>query len=172
MKRFAWLCLLVSPLACVDRALDADGTISIGPGSGDLGGADLRDAGPVDLYTPPQRGVLCDGKQCNDQQVCCPLSGVGGFQCVSPTAMGGGCPFGPGYRCDGPEDCTMGRRCVGTFGNPGMSQITETRCRMNANGNEAVICHVRSDCRPGEDCMPVSSTQVGAPVLGVCVAPD
>src|SRR5689334_10633027 len=133
--------LVVAALAlvsCTDRALDPDTSFVFGPDADlaglDLFGVDLAhlqsgvDLGaPVDLAAA--LGVSCGGAQCQPDQICCGLSGQMTSKCFPASGMMGGCPFGQGgFRCDGPEDCAMGRRCIamGAFGH-----VESTRCRMD-----------------------------------------
>jgi hypothetical protein len=177
MKRLALLLLPFALCACTDRALDLAGGLVLEPvdlAGVDLRGVDLRGVdhagGNVDLASSAQLGVLCGGTLCQPDQICCPLSGVMGSSCLpSNGAPGGGCGFGmDGYRCDGPEDCAMGRRCVGTKPpGPGLAP-TQTRCRMNATMGDVIVCRVDGDCTMGRSCTATMQSQPGAPQLSIC----
>ena len=167
-------------VSCADRALDAEGGIT--PTS-DLAGLDLRgldlatkpvDAGPVvvDLAVSAQVGVECGGILCKTNEICCGLSGVMGVACTLLVTgggpNGGSCFGGGGYRCDGPEDCMNGLRCVGSdIPDPGLAP-TQTRCRMNAGNNSVIVCRVNADCRMGDTCTPTMQIESGAPTLSIC----
>jgi hypothetical protein len=173
------LLALVLVASCVERALDGtapgpstDGGV-VDLARRDLSGADLSgfNPPPIDLATPPDLaasvGVWCNGAICDQGDVCCALSGMLAG-CV-PAGFGGmdNCPFGgDGFRCDGPEDCRMGRRCVGEV--MADQTIDETRCREQPRQDELVICHGHDDCDLGFDCFPVESLPIGAVELGAC----
>jgi len=170
---------LLFAAACADRALDSAGGITA---ARDLAGIDLRgvdlatkpsDAGTVvDLAMSAQVGVECGGVLCKTTEICCGLSGVMGVACT-PIGMGGGpngggCFGGGGYRCDGPEDCMNGQRCVGTdVADPGLAP-TQTRCRMNVGNNGVIVCRTNTDCTGGRSCTPTMQIETGAPMLSIC----
>ena len=172
--------LLVAALlgaACVDRSLPIGGTANDSSdlgnnGSVDLRGADLRS---VDLGRPPvfdlavvdqaasppaEVGVPCGDGLCSSMEVCCDQFAMG-FACFGAGPMGM-CPGGGGYRCDGPEDCSMGRRCYVS------SDLASSRCRQNGGMSSFEACHVDGDCAMGATCVDASGQSTGAPPIRVC----
>jgi hypothetical protein len=167
--------------ACTDRQLDGagiDDTLITRDLAGlDLTGVDLAGVntiGATDLaVASSQLGVPCNGTMCTTDEVCC--VSFNGAACMMNTGGGGG-GFGgacgamaASFRCDGPEDCPMGERCVATSGGGGGfgNFVISTRCRAQMGGNGAVVCHTDSDCTGNRQCMPAQSVP-GAPALSTC----
>lgn len=165
--------------ACVERALDGEPVLAVvdlgRPGS-DAGGPslDLASPGPTDLASADlvaTVGVACDTQTCSTSEICCPLSGKPAA-CVPVMGIGNNaCPFGEGWRCDGPEDCQDNRICYGNqfdpdvYGSPG-----RTRCRpvQMVGGDYRIICRQDSDCMGGFVCRPNETTIPGAPAVSTC----
>jgi hypothetical protein len=188
--RWALICLvLCASVACPDRSLDLgpagsapyddgglrpDGALDFAISqtidlASSLPGVDLAQPS-VDLASSATVGVPCGTQVCNAQQMCCPGSGVAAWSC-KPTGPGAGGSCGMGFgglRCDGPEDCTMGRKCVASLGN-GQPQ---TRCRMTPDNGDFVVCHSAQDCpQPGSMCTPAPVVVPGQPAVSICVIP-
>lgn len=158
---------------CVDRSL---GPLAGDPSGSSDGASVSSDAstGARDLSSPPATvdlavnaspGVACGNDVCMAPQSCCLGQDANDWQCSQ-----GMCGT-PSYRCDGPEDCAMGRLCVGSDRpDPGFAP-QRTRCRNQPGPGEVTICHTDADCGSGGRCQDAEASLPNAPPLRTCIYP-
>lgn len=147
-------------------------------GRHDLDGSPMiRDSASLEASPGDASGkrarVVCGDRTCLDGNLCCVE-----FASISPTTTcESACPNGMPVRCDGPEDCSGGRRCCyenGVTGGSGPAKIDcEDQCL-----NKEIACGGPESCPSGQSCCGQPVPIVGAGIIvthtwcaTACVAP-
>jgi hypothetical protein len=161
-------------------ALAACGSSTSNPIDGHGGDGNKTD-GPIDVGN---FDFPCGaGAPCRLDQVCCAMPGATTtFSCVAP----GSCPMADKITCDGPDECSGGQVCCGTYvpdgtGNPPQCGITSlgTACTASAScptnlanscsqTSTVTLCHHKAECTDSQNnqCCTFSS---GAAALTFCI---
>jgi hypothetical protein len=122
----------------------------------------------------PDVGVPCGAAACASGKACCVDQSAGSSRCVEESTSEDQCPSGMIIRCDGPEDCPSGERCLAKlFGEvAGVSVPSLTECysdvETNISATGVLVCHDAGDCLSGVMCTPEAPLVSGAPQLGLC----
>jgi hypothetical protein len=166
--------------------VDSGASASIDGGGGSNGGADAggnnnnnadaggnsggADAGGSNTGEPIAGEVICGSASCDvtGDNVCC--VSISGSQCTPADQCGGG--FSASQHCDGPEDCSGGKRCCAVFSFSGESgSFCRDTCDTNTAGDEAELCHNNAQCPDSGD-MCRTCEFPGAPPTNACAGTD